>query len=93
MTFAKTKAALITTFNTLKETVAKLSDRWNDEKEFEDFAEYEKVLKQLVIQKGGELVTFVRTSKRPFGVVVRVQGVPGDWLIYSKPRSNGIRRA
>ena len=44
--------------------------RWQDEKEFEDFAEYEKVMKKNVGEVEG--VKFVKASKRPFGFTLKI---------------------
>lgn len=48
-----------------------LWSRWQDEKEYEDFGEYEKVLRTLV----PEGFTFVKSSKRPFGMRVSYSGI------------------
>jgi hypothetical protein len=44
-----------------------LAARWSDEHEFEDFSEYESVLKSSF--EKFNVGTFKRATKRPFGVV------------------------
>lgn len=44
-----------------------LSARWNDEKEYEDFAAYVVEMKKLI----PSAMSFVRATKRPFGFVVQ----------------------
>jgi len=43
-----------------------LYDRWQDEKEYEDWADYEKVMKKLINH------TFVKGTKRPFGFIIKI---------------------
>jgi len=59
------------------DTLGNLYGRWQDEKEFEDFAEYEKVMKKGV----GEGCQFVKGTKRPFGFVVKITH-QGIWATY-----------
>lgn len=48
----------------LETTLANLQARWRDEGQYEDFKDYEKVLKPIVEKLGA---TFVKGVKRPFG--------------------------
>jgi hypothetical protein len=54
------------------DTIANLAFRWMDEKEYEDFKDYEKVMKEKVETFG---VKFIKGSKRPFGFVVEFKEV------------------
>lgn len=47
-----------------------LYERWQDEKEHEDFSDYGKAIKEEV---GRE---FVMATKRPFGFIVQMKGFP-----------------
>lgn len=77
------REAKLARYKVMDELVAKhqdllinLYDRWQDEKEYEDFAEYAKVMKEAILvylPSGG---IFVRASKRPFGFVVQMPGFP-----------------
>jgi hypothetical protein len=56
----------------LKPTLENLYFRWEDEKEFEDFNDYKKILK-------GSLPSnchFINATKKPFAVVFNVDGAP-----------------
>lgn len=51
--------------------VSYLFSRWQDEKEYEDFNEYVKVMKQLIEELGGK---FIKGYKRPFGFSYELNG-------------------
>lgn len=60
--------------NLMKESesmLVNLHDRWMDEKEYEDFNDYEKVMREKVI-KLQPLCNFIQSTKRPFGYIVVV---------------------
>jgi hypothetical protein len=57
--------------DTLAQYFANLYDRWQDEKEYEDFADYRKALQAAVEKRGATVATF---SSRPF----RADIVAGD---------------
>jgi len=59
-----------------------LYDRWQDEKEYEDFKEYADVMKKKV----GD--AFVRATKRPFGFVMKAEG--GEVQVYVNSKSFGF---
>jgi len=46
--------------------LARLDERWADERGYEDFAEYEKAMRGLTDHE------FIRATKRPFGFVVKI---------------------
>lgn len=54
-------------------TVCNLRSRWNDESKFENFADYELVMKQALA--GISNIQFVKGTKRPFGFIIKVTGV------------------
>lgn len=58
--------------------VAYLAERWADEKQYEDFADYIKEMKQQVEAKG---FTFVAATKRPFKLTVQKDGVTGFFKV------------
>jgi hypothetical protein len=49
--------------DTLAQYFANLYDRWQDEKQYEDFADYRKALEAAVEKRGGAVKTF---TSRPF---------------------------
>ena len=51
-------------------TLGNLYGRWLDEREYEDFADYEAVMKKAVGEIKG--VTFVKGNKRPFGFTIQI---------------------
>jgi hypothetical protein len=63
------------------ERLGYLRDRWQDEKEFEDFAAYIAEMKKLVPTND---FTFVRAQKRPFGFVVQPKGSALKFLVVAK---------
>jgi hypothetical protein len=58
----------------LAATLGDLRDCWQDEKEYEDFAEYDKVLRAKFFGYG---LKFIKSTKRPFGCVLAV----GGWTV------------
>lgn len=54
-------------------TMTNLYDRWRDEEGYEDINEYGKVLHKVANEI--EPCGYVRSTKRPFGVVVNYNGV------------------
>jgi len=49
-------------------------DRWQDERLYEDWADYEKAMREIEELQEFEIV---KVSKRPFGVTIKY----GDWLL------------
>jgi len=52
------------------ETMCSLYDRWQDEKDYEEFSDYAKAMKKEVGSG------FVKATKRPFGFIVQMEGFP-----------------
>ena len=52
-------------------TFRSLYERWQDEKEYEDFAEYREVMKKLITEHGAE---FLDMTKRPFAFKYTLNG-------------------
>jgi hypothetical protein len=50
--------------------VDQIGGRWECEKEYEDFAEYAKVLEKRFPETGG---TFIKATKRPFGYIFEAE--------------------
>jgi hypothetical protein len=56
-----------------------LADRWEDEREYEDWADYVKALTVKVIEQG---FTHIRITKRPFGFRAQHPSTPDRVFIY-----------
>lgn len=57
-------------YSDLQKLMISLYARWQDEKEYEDIADYGKAVER-VLPEG---VTFIKISKRPFGVHLKTGG-------------------
>lgn len=66
----KTLKAILTGTSQL---IGNLYSRWLEESEYEDIAEYGKVVKNAL--KSYECVEFIKMTKRPFGFIIKIQGV------------------
>ena len=66
MTNTKTKVDKILNDEKVMGTLISLYGRWQDEKEFEDWKDYEKAMSKLV------KYPFKKGTKRPFGFVIEV---------------------
>ena len=64
------------------ETLMELKLRWDDEKEYEDWADYESEMAKLV--PAG--LTFIGGRKRPFGMLVTDSEAKISVLVYLKPK-------
>lgn len=70
--FQKARASITTLLDAVSERVGYLHGRWQDEREYEDFAEYEKAMRA-VVPAG---YTLLRATKRPFGFHFRIEAFP-----------------
>lgn len=72
----KTMAVASTIFKNkkLETMLVNLLSRWMDEKEYEDFKDYKKVIQEFVVGNFPD-VQFVKATKRPFGFVVNINEV------------------
>lgn len=73
-------------------TLSNLYSRWEDEKEHEDFADYERILRGMFIfhGNGGDgSIEFVKATKRPFGMIVKPVGFPFAVHIFQNSRHLG----
>lgn len=65
-------------FKGMETCLVNLWCRWQDEKEYEDWADYEKVIKQTfedIAQKVGVTgATFIKAVKRPMGAIFEYEG-------------------
>jgi len=68
----------------LEKAMIYLFARWQDEKEYEDFKEYEKIMAKEIEKVG---VKFVKGSKRPFGVIFQIQNLNFLFYMTSKFKS------
>jgi len=82
------KAKIKSVYELTRDTVYNLNIRWLDEREYEDFAEYSKVLKAR-LEKVANDVVFVKATKRPFGFVFEYAGL--DFQVYAKVDCAGIK--
>lgn len=71
----------------LEPTLGYLASRWEDEKEYEDWKDYDAKMREVVTLKG---LTVVKTSKRPFGVTVEIEGFHAQY--YMNRRTYGWKR-
>ena len=69
------------------ERINYLAERWADEKEFEDFADYEKALKALLAEEF-PAATYVGATKRPFGIKYTWPEARGTFRIFRKLNGN-----
>jgi len=67
----KTIVSELVNDETLHDQLGYLSARWADEKEHEDFRDYENAMKSTIEAHDG--VTFIKGTKRPFGAHVIVK--------------------
>lgn len=51
-----------------------LCDRWRDEKMYEDWNEYEKIMKKAVSENSDQVFTNFKATKRPFGLKFNYDG-------------------
>lgn len=61
--------------NLMEKLIVNLWSRWLDEKEYEDFSEYSKVMESALKEKAPDC-TFIKSTKRPFGLIIQVPGMP-----------------
>lgn len=85
MSYTLEDAAKVKIPEKLSDQFMYLWERWQDEKEYEDFADYQNVMKSAVEQEGGK---FLKMTKRPWYVEFELQGVvkymqkKGNYLSY-----------
>ena len=70
------------------DTIAELWNRWQDEKEYEDFADYQKVLKNRFEKANVENATFIKATKRPFGIQYLINDVQTVQLFVKRKGNN-----
>ena len=66
------------------DNIISLSKRWGDEKGFEDWKNYEKIMMRTL---SGHDVEFLKGTKRPFGFVIRVGNSKIAVMLRKKPWS------
>lgn len=71
--------------------LAYLYQRWQDEKEYEDFNDYVKFMKTSIFPNIAQYFTFVKGSKRPFGLVIETirKDNPNKYIVYSTAKEVG----
>ncbi len=71
MSKLKEKVQLILNDDTLADLLMMLKERWQHEQEYEDFADYEGLIKKNIPVAG---VEFVKGIKKPFGFICKIEG-------------------
>jgi len=66
---AEALAKATSIFNALQDRIFYLYERWQDEKEYEDFADYQKSAKERVEALG---FGYIDMTKRPFAIKVQI---------------------
>ena len=83
-----TKAKATFLFNAMQNTFDMLFGRWQDEKQYEDFKEYEayfkKMFDQFIKEVKMENAVFLKASKRPFGITFDFEGWRFDFTATSR---------
>lgn len=77
-----------TFFEAAAKTLGYLWGRWQDEKEYEDFANYILPIKKIAEQHAG--VAIVKMTKRPFAVTFTAEGK--TYIMDANSRSVGYKR-
>jgi hypothetical protein len=76
---AKARADIVDPIcDSVNELLQNLDCRWQDEKQYEDFNDYIKAMKDHILPKCPTGSIFVRAHKVPFGITVRIPGFPYD---------------
>lgn len=73
---AKIMESIIT--DKVMNSIINLYSRWQDEQQYEDFADYKKAMSEAVLAEAPKETLIVKAMKSPFGVVIRIPGFPYD---------------
>ncbi len=65
----------------IQDRMANLYCRWQDEKEYEDIAEYAKAIEPAFAAHGAKMI---KATKKPFGFVVEVDGGKFHYTVNSR---------
>ncbi len=84
------KARIDAVLNSIADGMCNLYDRYVTE--FEDFAEYEKTLKGLFVERAPAHFKFVKVSKKPFAIHFEINGQIG-YQIFANSSNCGWKRA
>lgn len=80
-------------FKAMQTTMENLYGRWLDEREYEDFAEYEKVMRDVLASNitaaFAPYCKFTKGTKRPFGFVVQIGSHSISFSINTRSYSYG----
>lgn len=81
---ANARAAIVDPYaESIKQSLINLYSRWQDEKEYEPFNQYELVMARIVGNK------FIMGNKSPFGVVLEFEHFPYNVLVFVNSREYG----
>jgi len=72
---------------TMESQLVNLYNRWCDEKEHEDFKDYEKVMSTTCSKFVN--CTFIEGTKKPFGLIIKIENFPYDVQIFVNSNSYG----
>lgn len=68
--------------------ISQLYFRWLDEKEYEDFSEYAKVMER-VLGEVAPTVKFIKATQRPFGCLVQIPDMPYKTHLITNSKAAG----
>ena len=78
-------------FDKVAHNLSYLYDRWQDEREYEDFKMYEKAMRDLLKEVQPEAY-FIKATKRPFGYTFNFNGLQIQFKVTSKNMQWTARR-
>jgi len=68
----KTRTKIKTIFATIQNKMVRLYERWQDEREYENFDVYVEIVKNIINKMRFDDVTFIKLTKRPFSAICKV---------------------
>ena len=68
-------------------TFVNLKYRWEDERGYENFNEYAKVMVQAIEKETKKDIKLIKGTKRPFGVSFEIEGLKFNLFLKSNDRS------
>lgn len=77
--------------NTVFNTFANLKFRWADECRYENFEDYASVMKKSIEKEIGKEIELVKGTKRPFGIVFKLNGETFHLTINARGNSYFMR--
>ena len=83
------KTILINLVNssTVLNTFINLKSRWEDEKNYENFDDYAKVMIQIIKKETKKDIKLIKGTKRPFGVSFEIEGLKFNLFLKTNSHS------